>query len=159
MATRRLRAARGGGCFRGCGRPVQGPFPDLAPDGQWIAYVSNVSGRDEVYVSAFPRPGAPTQVSIDGGNSSTWATDGETLYYRAPSGMKAAELETDPRVRATDRRTLFDDSRDVRSLYYADYDVDPVRGDFLMTVRGDEASAEIVLVVNWLEELKHRVGG
>ncbi|MGD8362454.1 MAG: hypothetical protein PVJ04_13590, partial [Gemmatimonadota bacterium] len=132
---------------------------DLSPDGRWIAYVSNESGRDEVYVSAFPRPGARTQVSIDGGNSPTWASDGETLYYRATSGMQAAMLEAGPSVRVTDHRTLFDDSPYVRSLYYANYDVDPVSGDFLMTVRGDGASAQIVLVVNWSEELKRLMGG
>ncbi|HSM14829.1 MAG TPA: hypothetical protein VLA66_12250, partial [Thermoanaerobaculia bacterium] len=55
--------------------------PNVSADGRWLAYVSDYSGADEVYVTSFPEPGGRSQVSIRGGNSPLWAPDGRTLYY------------------------------------------------------------------------------
>jgi Tol biopolymer transport system component len=59
---------------------VQGVF---SPDGKWVAYQSNESGRFEVYVRPFPGPGGQWQVSTGGGISPRWQADGEELYYVA----------------------------------------------------------------------------
>src|SRR5262249_21977072 len=65
---------------------VQTPFNERAPrisrDGRWIAYTSDESGRDEVYVQSYPRPGAKFQVSIDGGGEPVWSPSGHELFYR-----------------------------------------------------------------------------
>lgn len=71
--------------------------------------------------------------------------------------MKAAKIETDSGFRIADRVTLFDDSRYALSIYYATYDVHPLSGDLLMGLTGSEVSQEVVVVVNWFEELTARV--
>ncbi len=58
----------------------------LSPNGKWLAYDSDESGRYEVYVTAFPGPGGKWQVSNGGGNDPSWSADGKQLYY--PSGDK-----------------------------------------------------------------------
>ncbi|NIP92417.1 MAG: hypothetical protein GWO24_02655, partial [Akkermansiaceae bacterium] len=55
----------------------------FSPDGNWIAYVSDDTGRREIYVKPFPDPAARVQVSIDGGSYAEWSPDGERLYFRA----------------------------------------------------------------------------
>ena len=58
-------------------------YPQFSPDGRWIAYESDESGRFEVYVAPFPGPGAKRQVSTSGGTRSRWRMDGKELFYRA----------------------------------------------------------------------------
>jgi hypothetical protein len=53
----------------------------FSPDGKWVAYQSNESGRDEIFVRPFPGPGGQWQVSTGGGNSPRWRADGNELYY------------------------------------------------------------------------------
>ncbi len=68
--------------------------PEFSPDGHWIAYMSNQSGRNEIYVSAFPGPGARTRISTGGGTGQRWRRDGKELFYASPDGhMMAAEVE------------------------------------------------------------------
>src|SRR3990172_7581797 len=62
----------------------------LSPDGYWVAYVSNESGRDEVFVSPFPSPIGKWQVSTDGGKTPCWRQDGEELFYVAPDNRIVA---------------------------------------------------------------------
>ncbi|MDO8680512.1 MAG: protein kinase, partial [Acidobacteriota bacterium] len=58
----------------------------LSPDDRWLAYTSDVSGKFEIYVQSFPEPGAPIQVSSNGGGSARWRRDGKELFYLAPDG-------------------------------------------------------------------------
>jgi Tol biopolymer transport system component len=67
--------------------------PKFSPDGHWIAYSSNESGRAEVYVVAYPGPGATTQISTDGGTDPVWRHDGKELFYRNGDLMMAAEIK------------------------------------------------------------------
>ena len=68
---------------------VTGPYtesmPRLSPDGHWLMYQSNETGRFEVYVRPFPNNGAHVQVSDNGGTEALWARDGHALFYRGPS--------------------------------------------------------------------------
>ena len=68
--------------------------PDVSPDGRWFAYVSDESGRAELYVRQFADPGAGKwQVSVDGGSEPLWAHSGRELFYRTLRGdMMAAEV-------------------------------------------------------------------
>jgi Tol biopolymer transport system component len=74
--------------------------PDLSPDGRWMAYASNVSGRSEVYVQPFPGPeGARYQVSLGGGQSPRWSRDGRELYFvtdTRPRHLLAATIHASP---------------------------------------------------------------
>ena len=66
--------------------------PALSPDGRWLAYVSNESGTDEVYLRAFPVPGDPVRISDGGGAGPAWAPDGSAIFYAGPEVMVKARL-------------------------------------------------------------------
>ncbi len=141
---------------------AQTPFDErmlaLSPDGRWLAYVSDESGQDEVYVRAFPEPAAQVQVSVRGGREPSWAPSGRELFYRNTNGMMAAAVQTAPAFRVTHREPLFEDIY-LGGVNHSGYDVDPRSGRFLM-IRTEQAAgeAEIVVVVNWFEELRRRMG-
>ena len=82
--------------------------PMFAPDGRWVAYVSDESGRNEVYVLPFPGPGGKRQISTDGGGGPVWARDGRELFYLSGTQLMAVDIETDPTFRAGTPRRLFD---------------------------------------------------
>ncbi len=67
----------------------------LSPDGRWIAYQSNETGRDEVYVTSFPVPGRKWQVSQGEGTTPAWRGDSREVYYRDGRGLYAAEVDGD----------------------------------------------------------------
>ncbi len=66
------------------------PYGQFSPDGKWIAYQSNESGRDEVYVQPFPGPGAKVRISTNGGAQMRWRRDGKELFYIALDGRLMA---------------------------------------------------------------------
>src|SRR5262249_28892592 len=66
--------------------PASETYPDLSPDGHWLAYCSNKSGRNELYVQPYPGPGAPVLVSTDGAAEPAWSRDGKELFFRSPGG-------------------------------------------------------------------------
>ena len=131
----------------------------LSPDGRWLAYVSDESGQDEVYVRAFPEPAGQTLVSVNGGTEPMWSLDGRMLFYRTALEMVAASVQTEPVFRVRARDVLFFDTYSRGVTFYADYDIDPRSGRFIM-IKPEQAAgeAEMVVVVNWFEELKAKVG-
>lgn len=62
----------------------------VSPDGHWLAYTSDLSGRFELYVQSFPQPGSRIQVSVNGGSSARWRRDGKELFYLTPNGTLTA---------------------------------------------------------------------
>ncbi len=66
------------------------------PDGRWLSYVSDESGRPEVYVRAFPGPGGQWQVSTDGGTEPVWARGGNELFYRHDREMMSVAVKLSP---------------------------------------------------------------
>jgi serine/threonine-protein kinase len=141
-------------------------YPEFSPDGHWLAYVSNESGRNEVYALPVPGSGGRQQISTEGGVAPAWSRSNHELFYTVgvpnTSRMKVMEVEvrTEPTWVASKPRTLFEGN--YRSTApVRGYDVTPDGRRFLM-VRLDTqppapAHAEIMLVLNWLEELKRRV--
>jgi len=85
------------------GGPANETDPALSPDGRFIAFTSDESGQQEVYVTAVPGPGARVPVSIGGGNSPRWSADGLRLYYRTPAGLGAATIVDRPELVVTRR--------------------------------------------------------
>ncbi len=139
--------------------------PALSPDGRWMAYSSAESGRKEIYVRPFPNVhDGRWQVSVDGGTEPLWAHGGRELFYWGRSGeMIAAQIETEPTLRVGTGRVLFQDSafaytRNDDHRYYA-VSLDDRR--FLLSRPLEVAEAtsegELILIENWLEELKERV--
>ena len=125
--------------------------PALSPDDRWLAYVSDVSGRPEVYVRPFLGPGQPVQISRDGGNEEIWSRDGRTIYYRAGRTMTAATVSESP-LAVVATRPVF------AGVYLTDggftnYDLSPDGKHFLM-LQSVDRQAETILVYNWAAELR-----
>ena len=109
--------------------------PQVAPDGQWLAYSSNRSGSDEVYVVATSGEGGRYSVSTNGGSAPRWAPDGNALYYVASGTLIAASFSTDGGFHVTSRANVFDGITDL-NVTNVNYDVHPDGEDFVFTGRG-----------------------
>ncbi|MGH9363850.1 MAG: protein kinase domain-containing protein, partial [Thermoanaerobaculia bacterium] len=129
----------------------------FSPDGRWFAYVSDESGRDEVYVQPFPGPGGRWQISTGTGTEPIWSHDGRELFYRSGEKMLAVDVTTKPTFSAGSPRTLFEGDYVTTRRGEAAYDVSADDRRFLM-VRRDARSAPVQLnvVLNWIEDLKQR---
>ena len=118
-----------------------------------MAYVSNESGRDEVYVRRFPTPGDAVQISAGGGREPRWAPSGRMLFYRNRQGLVAADVSASHSFRVKRRSVLFDDKPYLSFHVGAAYDVHPDGRRFLM-VRLGSASPQVVVVLNWFAHLR-----
>ncbi|OFW19810.1 MAG: hypothetical protein A3H97_14920 [Acidobacteria bacterium RIFCSPLOWO2_02_FULL_65_29] len=135
----------------------------FSPDGEWLAYVSNESGRDEVYVRPYPKTdGVGRRVSIDGGTAPVWARDGSELYYRSASGdLMAVPTTMKPSFTPGRPQPLFRFSGRFRASGNASaYDVLGDGKRFVMVTEPTTPPSEprqINVVQNWFEELKRLV--
>jgi serine/threonine-protein kinase len=130
--------------------------PSLSPDGRWLAYCSNESSRNEVYVRPVSEVGGKRQVSVDGGGEPLWSRDGREVYYRGlDDNIYAVAIETSPTLRIGQRSVLFEDKY-VRNFSHSNYDQHPGDGRFVF-IKGSAAPTDLVLVLNWFEELKQRM--
>ena len=130
----------------------------LSPDEKWAAYQSNETGIWEIYVRTFPEAEERQKVSEGGGSMPRWDPAGGLLYYRRADSVVAAMVRTEPSFTVVDKQAVFAQ----REGPNAHYDVHPDGGRFVMTKlseagTGDDAP-RIVVVVNWLEELRRRMG-
>ena len=133
--------------------------PSLSPNGRWLAYDSNESGRDEVYVVPFPNTGdARAQVSTTGGIDAIWARDGRGLFYRSVNNeLVGVEIVPGPTFTMGERNVLFS-MEDYAGPTPTHYDVTR-DGRFLMIRRrAADQGLELIVVENWFEELKAKVG-
>jgi Tol biopolymer transport system component len=142
--------------------------PKLSPNGKWMAYVSNESGKNEVYVRPFPEVNKGRwQVSTKGGVSPIWAPSGRELFYfgEEDGSVTTVAVETGPAFSAATPKKLFS-----RSPYFAGgntpgtpWDIQPDGKRFLMmklpgaTPTSAAGTRKITIVLNWFEELKQRV--
>jgi len=131
--------------------------PKFSPDGRWLAYVSDETGRSEVYLRAFPEAAGKSQVSTDGGEEPMWARSGRELFYSNGDKMMAVAVETSPALSAGRPRVLFT-GRYKLSGSGTSYDVAPDGRGFVMVKQSSEQSAplQIHVVLNWMEELRRR---
>jgi serine/threonine-protein kinase len=132
-----------------------------SPDGRWVAYQSDESSRNEIYVRDSAGAGGRWQISTDGGEEPMWSSDGRELYYRSETRFMAVSVETRARFEAGTPRVLFDGAYQMRSDSGISYDVDPKGGRFLM-IRPAEESDEargIRIVLNWSREVRRTLAG
>jgi Tol biopolymer transport system component len=132
----------------------------FSPDGRWIAYQSDESGRYEVYIRPFPGPGGKWQVSSGGGTRPRWRGDGKELFYMTEGDYKLMSVEVKPgpstievgsaqvlfanrMVSAGPRADLYDETQDGRLF-------------LVETAEGGGVQAPITLVVNWVGEIKKK---
>ncbi len=136
--------------------------PSFSPDGRWIGYVSDESGRPEIYVQPFPGPGGKWQVSTDGGTEPAWSSDGREIFYRNGRRMMAVPVTTSGGFSPGTPVALFEGDYEASTfpLTGVAYDVTRDRQRFLMVkaiAPAQSAPAQINVVLNWFEELKRLV--
>jgi len=126
--------------------------PSVSRDGRWIAYTSNETGGNEVYVQRFPELGRKERVSPGGGIDPVWSADGKRLYYRSETTMMVVSMEGGrPRGSA---ESLFEWAYYRPSPGPRSYDV--ADGTPLLVIKPDAAGDDpkIHVVLNWFDELK-----
>jgi hypothetical protein len=132
---------------------LDGEDDELAPvvsrDGNWMAYVSDYSGQDEIYVTTFPEVGARIKMSNKGGNSPTWAPDGKHLYFFQGTELIDVAIETEPRLRVLGRSVLFEGNY-VQYRWSRQYDIHPDGRSFILIKNPTHGSAEVI--TNWFAE-------
>jgi len=128
----------------------------LSPDGRWLAYVSNESGRPEVYVTAFPQAKGKWQVSSTGATTPRWRRDGRELFFCGTDGILiAAEVMAGKDSFAVGSIKPLSERRVLQTFFAANYDVFPDGQRFVMTaVKPEAIHAPLTLVTNWTAELK-----
>jgi eukaryotic-like serine/threonine-protein kinase len=136
---------------------------EFSPDGRWMAYTSNESGADEVYVLPFPGPGERRRLSSSGGTNPAWSADGRELFFAEsrPGGrwaMMAMDVSTAGDFTAGVPHALFEApfaiGRPLRS-----YDVTP-DGHFIMNLPElppAEPVSTLHVVIGWASDLTTRV--
>jgi len=134
----------------------------VSPDGRWMAYRSNVSGQNEVYVERYPELGSRQQISTGGGYVPVWSRDGRELFFPSLDGrqMLAVQVRSGSTLVAGRPHVLFETAMGV-SFSGRPYDVAP-DGRFLIirsgqTESGGGTASNLIVVQNWFEELKRLV--
>ena len=144
--------------------------PQISPDGRYVAYQSDESGKGEIYVRSFPDvTKGKWQVSSGGGDSPLWSPDGRELFYRSGDATMAVEVETEPTFKRGNPKILFRGtyfSTTFQKIASTPWDIHPNGKKFLMIKPAASTGAaptaaspqpKINIVVNWFEELKARV--
>lgn len=139
-------------------RERQGRF---SPDGRWVTYVSDESGRHEVYVKPFPHGEDKWQISTTGGVEPTWRSDGKEIFYLAADRkLMAVPVTSDTTFRAGAPTTLFetraDASGNVGIVGSSQYAVTPDGHRFLVSQPASGESAPVVVIINWAAALSPR---
>jgi eukaryotic-like serine/threonine-protein kinase len=138
--------------------------PALSPDGRWLAYVSDRTGQTEIWVKRYP-DGVPVRVSRDGGQEPVWSRDGKELFFQRAQGtfvMMSVAAQT------TEEKFAFDPAVELFSGQYVFYP-GPAQSSYAVAPDGRfllisplssndlVATSKIVVVQNWVEELKRKV--
>jgi Tol biopolymer transport system component len=136
--------------------------PILSPDGRWLAYVSDDSGKDEVFACSFPDLRSKIQISSGGGTEPLWAPNGRALYYRNLTGDKLMVVPVDGKTDLLigKPRFLFQGNYyGVTGYWGRNYDITPDGKKFLMIQKGEGALSanQINIILNWSGDLKHLV--
>jgi Tol biopolymer transport system component len=152
--------SRPSGAERNVVRLLRGPFNQkdgrLSPDGEWIAYCSDESGLQEVYVRRLREAGGKSRVSSGGGSQPVWRRDGSELFYLGPGGrVMAASVHSGPSLQFGAPAELFSVRTRLSASDSAVFDASPDGQKFLINSVGenDAESAPLTLVLNWSARL------
>ncbi len=136
--------------------PFQEPTGAFSPDGRWIAFQTNESGKAEIYVQDYPGGSNRVQISTEGGTEPVWSRNGKELFYRAGKKLMVVSMGTGaapgkPRIlfeadfKTGDRIPAYDVSPDGQHFY------------FIQTNKQTARRATLDIVLNWFDELRRRV--
>ena len=127
----------------------------FSPDGKWIAYMSDESGKNEIYVRLIARPGEKWQVSNAGGVNPVWNRDGKELFYiSSNSQLMAVPVTTGNAFEAGRPVPLFRVAAQRKEYEVAQYDVAPDGQRFIVNSSTGAPALPISVVINWTSELK-----
>jgi len=141
-------------------RFTQTPFIEgsgaFSPDNHWLAYHSDESGRNEVYVQPFPAGGMKVQISREGGTEPRWVGSGE-LFWRNGTRIMAVRVSTEPTLTVGQPQVIFEGRQ--YATNQGAFDVTPDGKRLLMIKEAEQAASvtQIDVVLNWTEELKRLV--
>jgi eukaryotic-like serine/threonine-protein kinase len=130
--------------------PNEDSAPRLSPDGRWIAFVSNESGHDEIYVSTLAAPDRLYKISSGGGVEPVWGPGTGELFYRNPEGLMMAPFNGSS-PGASRPRMLFKGEFVGGTIDAANYDVMPDGQRFIMIQRQSQAPTTLHVLMNWLD--------
>jgi serine/threonine-protein kinase len=127
----------------------------FSPDGRWVVYMSEESGRREVYVQPFPGPGGKWMISTEGGESPRWSPTGREIFYRSGEKLMIVPVETQAAFKAGTPRVWFQGAGYLGQQHY------DIAGDgqHLLMVKQEEPSTaprELNVILNWPDELNRR---
>jgi serine/threonine-protein kinase len=132
----------------------------LSPDGRWLAYVSDETGRFEIYVRDLSPNGARWQLSTLGGEEPHWSADGRELYYRNGTMLMMVSVAGKETLEPKTPVVLFTGLHDLRSDTGLSYDVDSKGRGFLMVRLSEEnTTSSIIVILNWFDELRRLMAG
>ena len=128
----------------------------FSPDGNWVAFAVLDQGPEEVFVTRFPGPGRRWVASTAGGSEPKWSRDGTELFFRQQDEMMAVPFDPEGDTPVGVPQSLFRLRSPIGAWMVPNYDVTD-DGRFVMLV-GDQdvPPSQLVIVVNWFEELKQR---
>ena len=142
--------------------PFEERWPQFSPDGKWVAFASDETGRPEVYLRPYPGPGVKLRVPTEGGTHPRWSSTGRELFFRAPVladvpderaqtyKMMVVRVDLAKTPQLGETQLLFEDQDYVGPN---NYDVSPDGSRFVM-VKGRGSTQELHVIRNWFEELK-----
>lgn len=133
--------------------------PQFSPDGKWVAVASTggSGNQSEVYIRSFPNPATRVQVSAGGGGSPVWSADGTRLFYTAGNGLLSARLAMTPSLRVVSRDTVLTNGLISFSSGSLTSNYDVARDGRMLGLLNNKNDFQLVLVPNWLPELKQRM--
>jgi serine/threonine-protein kinase len=131
--------------------PFDESAPRFAPDGRLLAYVSNESGRNEIYVRPSGDSSRKWKVSREGGAEPVWAPGGRELFFRAGDRVLAAAVDSSADVRVSEPRVLFEGKFEKGTIDAANYDVgaDPLRFVMIRAVERESEQNQMHVALNW----------
>jgi len=128
----------------------------ISPDGRWLAYHSNESGRDEVYVRPFLGPGGKWQISIGGGDTPVWSKKAPELFYRSGEGMMAASYTANGEAFVAGKPRLWVGKKDLGQAF----DLAPDGKHFAVLqaeVSEQKGPQHVTFLLNFFDYLRQRV--
>jgi hypothetical protein len=142
--------------------PSNEESPAISPDGRWIAYTSDESGINEIYLRRYPEGDARAQVSVGGGNSPRWTRRGDEIYYLKGDTLRTVSVGPGPHPalglpRAFFAATAADHGLDADEYEAFPPDAHPDGSRFIGVRRtAPPAPRAMVFVENWYEEFRPR---
>ena len=129
----------------------------LSPDGRWLTYVSNETGRNQVYVTSFPSLGERVLVSTQGGTQPIWNPSGKEIFYRVDDKMMAVDVTTSPALKLSAPKTLFDARYAYGGITIPNFDVSRDGQRFIM-VKPESVAGRLNVVLNWFADRRRAAG-